>query len=254
MCKNIREKKFSTIRQFTLIELLIVVTILVVLAAILVPVLSKARAKTHIVLCMNNQRQILIGSMNYARDNDQSVLFSNWKSHEDSLNDYKGPGWLYDWTLKGPSWDQDDVKTSAIYTYLGFIKPYRCPSHVKNIGNGTRKLTSYMINGVTTDYAYNDNKPLDDRHFFKLSNFSSDHVIFLESNPDGPPGMWNDGANFPVERGTSGGMSQLTDRHFGKAQIGFFDGHTESLRDEDYLDMLGEPGSLYCCPFHTNGR
>ena len=57
-------------KKFTLIEVLVVVAIIGILASLLLPVLSKSRARAKETLCVNNLKQIYIGCMNYATDND----------------------------------------------------------------------------------------------------------------------------------------------------------------------------------------
>ena len=55
---------------FTLIEMLVVISIIVVLAALLLPALSSARERGRRASCLNNQRQIYVGAVAFAGDND----------------------------------------------------------------------------------------------------------------------------------------------------------------------------------------
>jgi len=125
--------RFSRRSGFTLIELLVVVAIIAILAAMLLPVLNKAKLHSHRVGCMNNGRQLSLAWRMYSDDNQDRLLYASESHDWDKLwtADYAWVTGTLDYDPFQPTnWDPDlTIKKSPMWPYTGKnLGIWKCPA------------------------------------------------------------------------------------------------------------------------------
>jgi len=132
------------VHSFTLVELLVVVAIIAMLAALLLPALSGARAQARVKVCGNNLRQLSLGIAMYADDNNDfvpPVYYVDAGTCNQTGTNRHGPGWR-----------------ANILPYVRSDRVYACPSNPAGKSRGAASFGEtkiYLSYNANVDFSGN---------------------------------------------------------------------------------------------------
>jgi prepilin-type N-terminal cleavage/methylation domain-containing protein/prepilin-type processing-associated H-X9-DG protein len=130
---------------FTLVELLVVIAAIGILAALLLPALSASKAKGLQTACLNNLKQLTLGSLVYVNDYD-SKLVQNLPADGVPVPMATSNKWVFG-DMKIPQEATNDLllRGGELFPYANQTALFRCPADPSQSG-GVPHVRSYSMN------------------------------------------------------------------------------------------------------------
>jgi prepilin-type N-terminal cleavage/methylation domain-containing protein/prepilin-type processing-associated H-X9-DG protein len=214
---------------FTLIELLVVIAIIAILAALLLPALSRSQTKAQAIQCLNNLRQLQLSWHLYATDNAEKIPPNNGLTHDATITWIDG--WL-DYNVGNT--DNTNVlylRRGHLWSYNQSLGLYHCPADKSTASFGgvtLPRVRSVSMNGwINTLIGWPD--PGDPQWvFFKSANDIRAPANLFVLHDERPDSI--DDSYFGVEMDKSAFGNWPGSNHQGAGNFSFADGHAESHR------------------------